>query len=383
MQPIPSGPIFGIALTWLGLFVTIAIGLAFVSFVVVMSVLMLAGVQIISARRIKAIGALMLFIVPALAVVGTIGMHWVRSHETARVRAYHSPSTEVRSASRGSKTADQVQEIRRASGKAVKFASRSDDGKTKPAPSVDDGKTKAAVIVEVEDAPDEPASQTGRAPSQDGSGTVVNGAHQKDGIPAVFELQTPAPVEKLTGILRVRGTASDPPDWAGKEPLPSRDGVLVALSSQRYATIGEAEENVTALAVDYLKKFYQDEYPLRGEWTVPVSVIEQSALNSLVGEVFEKDFGNGVTGKMYRAHLRLDICPALREDLHASWHDQVVARRLTELGGVFGLATLMLATCAGYFRLDSLTAGQYRRRLKLAAASLIAAGSLVTWQVLA
>ncbi|MGE5194668.1 MAG: hypothetical protein ACM3U2_19420, partial [Deltaproteobacteria bacterium] len=118
--------------------------------------------------------------------------------------------------------------------------------------------------------------------------------------------------------------------------------MLVALSSQRFATIGEAEEQVTAQAVDYLRKFYRDEYPLRGDWTVPVAVIEQNALNSVVGEMFDKDFGNGVTQKMYRAHLRLDVNSALRQAVHASWHDQIVARRLTELGGILGLATLML-----------------------------------------
>ena len=373
MQLIPFGSQFGdIAPTWLGLFVMIAIGLAFVSFVVVMSVLMLAGVQIISSRQIKAVGALMLFIIPAIAVVGMISTQGVHSHETARVRMHRSRPAEMRSSARSSKPANPGRDLRRGTGKTVKSVS-----------TVDEGKTKSAIVVEVEDAPDGPAGQADRAPSQTGSGTVVDEAHQKDGVPAVYELQTPAPAAQLTGILRVRGTASDPPDWAGKEPVPSRDSVLVALSSQRYATIGEAEENVTALAVDYLKKFYRDEYPLRGEWTVPVSVIEQSAFNSMVGEVFEKDFGNGVVGNMYRAHLRLEVGPALREALHASWHDQVVTHRLTELGGVFGLATLVLATCAGYFRLDNLTAGQHRRRLKLAAASLIAAGGLVAWQVLA
>ena len=358
MPSVPSESHFEVLPTWMGLFVMIAVGLAIVSFVVVMSVLLLAGVNVVSSRKIRSLGAMMLFIVPALAVVGMIGMKW----GTARVHTYRYPPPEVQQNRQPSKTESaSVQDARRGSGKMVKSVSR-----------VDDGKTKSAVNVEVEDAPDEPNRRVDR-----------NGAHQTVGVPVAAELETSVPARPLAGVLRVRGTASAPPEWAGKEPVPSGDGVLVSLSSQRFATIGEAEENATALAVDYLKKFYRDEYPLRGEWTVPVTVIEQSGLNSLVGEVFDKDFGNGVTGKMYRAHLRLDVGPKLREAVHASWHDQVVAQRLTEIGGVFGLATLMLATFAGYFRLDSLTAGQYRRRLKLAAASLIAAGSLVAWQVLA
>src|SRR6185437_15217742 len=100
------------------------------------------------------------------------------------------------------------------------------------------------------------------------------------------------------------------------------------------------------------------------EWTVPVAVLEQTAVSALVGEEIDKDFGGEIgKKKMFRAHLRLDVGPALRQALHASWHDQVVNHRLTGLGGLFGLATLMLATVAGYFRLDDATDGQYRRRL--------------------
>ncbi len=163
-------------------------------------------------------------------------------------------------------------------------------------------------------------------------------------------------------VLKVREMGTKKPDWAESDPVPSSDGVLVPFSSQRFATLAEAEQQVTDQAVEYVKEFYRAEYPLPGDWTVPVSVIEKNAVTAIVGEEFEKDFGNGVTGKMYRAHLRLDVNSALRKGLIASWHDQIVAHRLTELGGCLGLATLCLATCAGYFRLDTLTAGQYRRR---------------------
>jgi hypothetical protein len=370
MHSIPSGPQFdGFAPTSLGLFAMIAVGLAFVAFVVITSVILAAGVQVVSSRKIKSFAAMMLFIVPALAVVGMIGTKL----GTARVVTYPYPAADLQTNQPPSKPKpNSVIVARRGTGKMVKSVSTSDEAKT-----------KAAVIVEIEDGADEPgnladviAAPTASVTSADAEEPLaVGGAGAAHGAACT--------ILPLTGVLRVRGTASAPPDWADKGPVPRGEGSLVALSSGRYATIGEAEENVTALAVEYLKKFYGDEYPLRGDWTVPVSVIDQSGLDSIVGEVFDKDFGNGVSGKMYRAHLRLDIGPALRDAVHTSWHDQVVAQRLTELGGVFGLATLMLATVAGYLRLDKLTSGQYRRRLKLAAASLIAAGGLVAWQVLA
>src|SRR5262245_10949767 len=357
-----------IGITWLGLFAMIAIGLAFVAFVVVMSVLLASGVHVISSRRIKAIGALMLFIVPAVAVVGLICTKW----EAAREHTYHYEPSEFQ-------TAVETTDLKT---DAVKNGPGISSGTVKPVSRVAEATTRAAVIVDGHDAADEPGRKTDRVRSQFASVKITEGADHKDGISAESMLQTICAASPLSGVLRVRGTASAPPDWAGKEPVRGNEGVLVALSSQRFATIGEAEEQVTAQAVECIKTFYRDEYPLPGQWTVPVTVIDQTALNTMVGEMYDQDFGNGVSGKMYRAHLRLTLSPGLRDALHASWHDQVVAHRLKELGGILGLATLALATFAGYFRLDDLTRGQYRRRLKLAAASLIAAGSLVAWQAL-
>jgi hypothetical protein len=329
-------------------------------------------VHVAATRRIKAIGAVMLFVIPAIAVVGMVGTKW----GAARAHTYHYYPTEVQTALETTDSRiESTQSGRRASGKMVKSVS-----------TVEDGTTKAAVMVDVEDSPAEAAGAAraqSRAKYKNASVKVSDrGEGGKDGAHTDIDVRPPATASPLTGVLRVRGTASAPPDWAGKEPVRDKDGVLVALSSQRFATIGEAEEQVTGQAVECVKKFYRDEYPLPGQWTVPVSVIDQAALNTMVGEMYDQDFGNGVTGKMYRAHLRLNLSPALRDALHSSWHSQVVAHRLKELGGILGLATLMLATCAGYFRLDDLTRGQYRRRLKLAAASLIAAGSLIAWQVL-
>src|SRR5262245_26856851 len=81
-------------ISWLGLFAMIAIGLVFVAFVVVMSVLLASGVHVISSRRIKALGALILFIVPAIAVVGMIGAKW----GAARAHTYHYDPSEFQTA---------------------------------------------------------------------------------------------------------------------------------------------------------------------------------------------------------------------------------------------------------------------------------------------
>src|SRR5262245_65428103 len=107
-----------IGITWLGLFAMIAIGLAFVAFVVVMSVLLASGVHVISSRRIKAIGALLLFIVPAIAVVGMIGAKW----EAARAHRYHYDPSEFQ-------TAVETTELKT---EAVKNGSAMSSGTVKP-----------------------------------------------------------------------------------------------------------------------------------------------------------------------------------------------------------------------------------------------------------
>jgi hypothetical protein len=357
MQPIPPGPQFQVAPTWLGLIVILAAGLAFLAFIAVLTAVLASGKPIVPMQRIKALAAMLALIVPALAVVVLVGWFWA------------GPSTS-HNESRSARRRPAV--VHTGSPKNVKSLSTDESGMTKP-----------AIIVEAEESPRDGNHQAVgkvtpsgfvKTEGQPERQVTVKDADGADVVTSGMSVSA----QSLTEVLRVRGTASAPPDWAGKEPVPGTDGVLVALSSQRFATIAEAEEQVTAMAVDYVEKFYHEEYPLRGDWTVPVSVIKENALNAIVGEMFDKDFGNGVTGMMYRAHLRLDINPALRNALHASWNEQLVSHRLMELGGGLGLATLILATCAGYFRLDDWTGGKYRRRLKIAAASLFAAGSLVT-----
>ncbi len=343
MQP---GPQFQFVPTWLGMVVILAAGLAFLAFIAVLTAVLAAGKPIVPMQRIKTLAAMLVLIVPALALVAAIGWFWaapVVTHVEVQTASRRQP--QVRAATRkvargrGGVSTDHPVEATVVSAEAAVEAERA-----APADSAFEEAERTAVTAEQE------------------SAARVDAIHQ---------------TAVVSGVLRVRGTASAPPEWEGKDPVPSNDGVLVALSSQRFATIGEAEEQATALAADYVKKFYHDEYPLRGDWTVPVSVIEQNSLNAMVGEVFEKDFGNGVREKMYRAHVRLDMNSALRKALHATWNEQLVNHRLKELGGGLGLATLLLAICAGYFRLDDWTGGKYRRRLKLAAASLLAAGGLV------
>jgi hypothetical protein len=355
-------------------FILIAAILASFGLMALATVALAAGLSILPFQRIRSFALTLLWIVPALAVVGLVAHRWQFDHGVKAVKRSRTHAEIQRAVeSRAMPESGESLVPRPAAVRPVVLTSDS----LLPAEAPDGASDLAAVAELV---------------ATDAAAQIETERHAPPlhslPIPPLAPLsgaespKNPAPA--LTGVLKVDETQHEAPEWAGKDPVPSGESVLVPLSSQMWATMGEAERQITERTAAYVKEFYRDEYPIHGEWTVPVPVLEQKAVSALVGEEIDKDFGGEIgTKKMFRAHLRLDVGPALRQALHASWHDQVVNHRLTELGGLLGLATLMLATAAGYFRLDDATAGQYRRRLKFAAAALISAGSLVVWQVVA
>jgi hypothetical protein len=188
--------------------------------------------------------------------------------------------------------------------------------------------------------------------------------------------------------LKVRSTSSDDPNWTAGPSRTATGRDLYCLTSQRFATLVEAEDQITAMAVSQVRDNYcHGSSPESGlpEWSGELSqsrldalveLINRYGVQNLIGEIMDKDFGNGIKGKMHRAHLRLEFSPQLRSALVDFWRTDAVDRRLLALASLVGLATLMLGTAACYFRIDAATGGMYRGRLKLAAVSVIAAGSL-------
>lgn len=382
--------------TWfgIGLLVMLAIGMAFLALIVVVTVLVASSRSGTFGRQIRAVGVALLLVLPALAVVGLVGA-WFTS---VRVVSSQSLETTTRSAefdarqsivTRHEHLDHRVPPLENAPDGFV-----SEGNVTRPAGSAPVEKAVTVVTPVSQAASDQPTAaqnsdgssseQSPQAPSvapaapsppappaADGRQKPTIETQEAAAILSGIDLSIPPP-----GLLRVHETLPREPAWATTGPIPSDQGVLVSISSQRFATLAEAEQQVTQLALGYVKDFYRKEYPLSGDWNVPVAAIEQHAVNALVGEEFDQDFGNGITGKMYRAHLRLDLNARLRQTLHASWHDQIVMQRLTRLGTGLGMVTVLLAAAAGYFRLNDMTQGQYRGRLKLAAAALVGAAGL-------
>jgi|SRR5579863_5425908 len=349
---LPPVPPISIGLTVLAL---AALGLAVLAGIAILTVLLAARRSILPMQQIKSAAVTLLWVAPALALVGMVGATGLYFTRTTVVREDHG-------------VVDEIRPVGRRHRQAARRIVRTVKTQTGEVSVVETGETSPVVSSVTQNQAEIP--NTVAADNRNGSDSpVAEGAQQRDA-----RIENRPPTE---GVLNVVETRVGAPDWAEKDPQPSDKGVLVSLSSERFATLQEAQQQLTAKAVSYVRDFYHDEYPLSGDWTVPVSLIEHTALRQVVGETYQQDFGSGIQGTMYRAHVQLELNSALRKGIHDSWHGQIVSHRLTVLGSMLGLLTLMLATSAGYFRLDELTGGLYRRRLKFAAASLVAAGSLV------
>jgi|GEM_PF-3193604 len=167
------------------------------------------------------------------------------------------------------------------------------------------------------------------------------------------------------------------PSWV-HEGLVRESGVTrFVLSSGRFATIEEAEEQLAPVVRKAVLAWFHESNPDYGRWELSDEVLKQHLVHQRYVEKTVHDFGR-VTGEMYRLHLQVALGPALRETLTESWQQQTSVRRLKSLGGLSLFATFILATFAGYFRLDSRLQGRARNRLKVLAAAVILAGGVAT-----
>ncbi len=172
-----------------------------------------------------------------------------------------------------------------------------------------------------------------------------------------------------------------PPSWTTTPVSTVGDSQRVVVASGFYATEEEARAEAARKALEALKEDFERERNQAGPWSIPAEFLREHALRRSYVEAVPHDFGP-VKAMRYRAFFQVELSPRVRDRLQPIWREQIVSRRLRAIGLLLGFVTLMLATGAAYFRLDELTQGAYRGRLKLAAVSLTLAGGLVAWALL-
>lgn len=171
--------------------------------------------------------------------------------------------------------------------------------------------------------------------------------------------------------------AESAPAWVNVEAdfVQEDDRVLRHIRSAQYATIEEAESVALQDAARIASRDLHKYAPYTVGWNVPAELVRNYAVRDRYIETVERDFGS-ITAPMFRVHLQVELSPRTREKYQAPWKAQLVRKRLTVMGSVVGLITVILVAAAAYLRLDAATHGAHRRGLQWAAASLVAAGTV-------
>ena len=203
--------------------------------------------------------------------------------------------------------------------------------------------------------PDEPAPQIA---------VVSDSSHSTSTANTVSTAKTAAPATTL-------------PDWTTHKETVSDDKRLVVVTGELSATVAEAEASARLAAANLAREDFVANFPQAAGWEPPVRGVGAVAIRrSFVEEQDRKTHTSGTPFRVFLAHDQVELSPAVRKEILPLWKEEVVGRRIWSLGGLAGLLTLTFATLAVYFRLDDRTAGMFRRRLKLAAVCVIAAGGL-------
>lgn len=167
------------------------------------------------------------------------------------------------------------------------------------------------------------------------------------------------------------------PAWVQEGCRADKEGSRVVVVSQQFATPEESRRQLLQLVNRLVHEAAEPRDSSGFLWTPPEPLVRSEIIGREHIQEIEHDFGK-VTGKMYRVYWELRMSPRIREKLFDSWRTQVVEARVSVLGALFGMIALIATSLAGYFILDSRTRGECRGRLKLAAAAVVVAGSLLT-----
>lgn len=193
----------------------------------------------------------------------------------------------------------------------------------------------------------------------------------------------PKPADAKAVDAKTVETIAKRPDWVDEKAVKTGDSRRIVVVGKLGLNPESAEAEGVAAVIVAVRRDFAEHYPISESWQPPAQIVRDQAIKQVYIEQAEHTTSTSDTHfKTYRAYCQVELTPALRSRLFPSWRDETVARRLWSLGGLAGLLTLTFGTVAAYFRLDERTSGHYRRRLKLAAVSIIAAGGLAAARLL-
>lgn len=178
------------------------------------------------------------------------------------------------------------------------------------------------------------------------------------------------------------------PAWVGQEPQRRQDGSVVrTVTGRRYATPPESVDDALRQAAEEARQYLQQAAPRPVRWEVPVSYVQ----DHLVRDQFVTEVNWEAEGvdsppfaePMFQTHLLLELTPKQRDALLGMWQEDVLVERIRWLAAGSAFVLVLLATLAGYLRLDEATRGYYSGRLKLAAVAVVGVAGVALLRVLA
>ncbi len=157
----------------------------------------------------------------------------------------------------------------------------------------------------------------------------------------------------------------------------------VALESEQHTSPADAREELTQTVLALVTTDLQAVHPEISNPVVPESLVrEHSVLNETLTNTTHELPDSGRTFETTQIRWVVELNPAVREQILATWQEEVVSMRAGLVAGVVGFLTFLFGLLATYLRVDTRTNGQYRGRLKLGLLSLAIAGGLGFVQVL-
>ena len=165
------------------------------------------------------------------------------------------------------------------------------------------------------------------------------------------------------------------PTWVDAGNVTEGSRRLVVVQSQQFPQEQRAREDALQEAIQLVRADFQQTHNAQGRWILYRSLVKREAVKKTFVEPIQRSTGVN-DFSVVRVYHQVELSDNVRDAVFPIWRSQIVDGRLWILGGLLGFITLMLGTAATYLRLDMLTSGNYRRRLKLASVSLIVAGGL-------
>jgi len=230
---------------------------------------------------------------------------------------------------------------------------------------------KSPVVVRVQYAPDDHRDPDVRAEREEAEGLpvpIVPGTRVTEA-----EIKPPKRgVAKVPSLLK-RGVA--------KVLRPKRDVAYQHSSTARSiagllsATEERARDNARLQLEREVTEWLTPEVPTW--WKPPAPLITAMILKTEVKPIV-RDYAT-----VYEATLEADFSTARRDAIRAAFRRELVARRLTVLGGILGFVLVCLAAVASYIRADEATKGYYTHWLRVIAAAGVGASGVLIYQILA